>query len=452
MLSLNARLLIAGSLVLAAFLGLTGFTLDKAFRTSAEAAMRDRLQGHVYALLAASDLDKNGLMSVSKEMPDAGFATPGSGVYGQIASHDGKQALRSPSMVGLTIPFTLGLEMGSNRFERVIASDGTPLYALGFGLSWKVKGKQRGFTFSVAENMNSFYVQVNSFRRSLWGWLGGVALLLLAVQGSILRWSLAPLRRVSTDLAAIEAGQATQLEGRYPQELRGLTDNLNILIRASHAQLDRYRHTLGDLAHSLKTPLAVVRGAVESESSVEELRRTVQEQVDRMTQIVEYQLQRAAASGRTALAAPVNVNTVVERIAASLSKVYADKGVDFSIRVESDAVFYGDEGDLMELLGNLMDNACKWCHHRVAITALPLADIIHRHSGLELRVEDDGQGIPPENADRVLQRGVRADETIHGHGIGLAVVQDILRVYGGTLEVGKSELGGARFIVSMPGT
>lgn len=451
MLSLNTRLLLAGSLVLASFLGLTGFTLDKAFRDSAEAAMRDRLQGHIYALLAASELSKEGTMVVSNEMPETGFATPGSGIYGQIASHDGKQILHSPSMAGITIPFTIGLPMGASHFEHLTASDGTPLYALSFGLSWKVKGKPRNFTFSVARNPSSLDVQVNSFRRNLWGWLGGVALLLLAVQGSILRWSLAPLRRVAVDLAAIEAGRAVQLEGNYPKELSGLTDNLNTLIRGGQTQLERYRHTLGDLAHSLKTPLAVVRNSVEKESSVEELRHTVQEQVDRMNQIVEYQLQRAAASGRTALSAPVSVAEVAHRIVASLNKVYADKGVICCIEVEGDAVFYGDESDLMEFLGNLADNAYKWCRRNIIISARPAADAFHRRAGLLLSVADDGPGIPAEDVDRVLQRGARADESISGHGIGMAVVQDILRVYDGTLEVGASEMGGARLTVRLPG-
>ncbi len=452
MLSLNTRLLLAGSLVLASFFGLTGFTLDKAFRDSAEAAMRDRLQGHIYALLAASELSKDGVMVVSSEIPETGFSTPGSGIYGQISSHDGKQTLRSPSMADITIPFSTGLRMGTTHFEHLMASNGTPLYALNLGLSWKVKGKPRDFTFSVARNLSSLDVQVNSFRRSLWGWLGGVAFLLLAVQGSILRWSLEPLRRAAIDLAAIEAGRATQLKGHYPEELSGLTDNLNILIRGGQAQLERYRHTLGDLAHSLKTPLAVMRNAVEKEGSVEELRRTVQEQVDRMNQIVEYQLQRAAASGRTALSAPVSVAEVAQRIVASLNKVYADKGVDCRIEIENDAVFYGDESDLMEFLGNLTDNAYKWCKHDIIISARPVADILHRRAGLLLSVEDDGPGIPIENVDRVLQRCVRADESISGHGIGMAVVQDILRVYDGALEIGASEaLGGARLWVRLPG-
>ena len=149
---------------------------------------------------------------------------------------------------------------------------------------------------------------------------------------------------------------------------------------------------------------------------------------------------------------PVSVAEVTQRIVASLNKVYADKGVDCHVRAEDDAVFYGDESDLMEFLGNLADNAYKWCRHAILISAHPVADVLHRRAGLVLSVEDDGPGIPVEDVDRVLQRGVRADESISGHGIGMAVVQDILRVYDGALEVGRSEeLGGARLVVKLPG-
>jgi two-component system sensor histidine kinase PhoQ len=255
---------------------------------------------------------------------------------------------------------------------------------------------------------------------------------------------------VAADLAEIEAGRRTELIGHYPRELRGLTDNLNALIRHERSHLERYRHTLDDLAHSLKTPLAVLRGTLDSGGSNQEFQHSVQEQVDRMSQIVQYQLQRAATSGRTTLTAPIALLGAVQKITASLDKVYAGKQVTCRLRIDDKAFFHGDEGDLLELLGNLLDNAYKSCRQHVVISGQPLVD--HRYStGLIIYVEDDGPGIPLDMAQSVLQRGVRMDTATPGQGIGLAVVQDIVRIYKGALEIGSSHLGGARLTVHLPG-
>ncbi len=446
--SLHGRLLLAASLVLAAFLGLTGLALDKAFRDSAEAAVRDRLQGHLYALLAAADLKPDGTIVLPDTLPEARFSTPGSGLYAEISGNQSDHHWRSPSMLGVTIPFHQRQPPGKTHFER-IAVNGVPLYALGYGVAWEVDDKPVDLTFNVAQSLEGYYAQVQSFRRSLWGWLGGAALVLLAAQGSILRWSLAPLRRAASDLAEIEAGRQAELEGHYPRELQGLTDNLNALLRNERAQMERYRHTLADLAHSLKTPLAVLRGAVDNRVPGDELRTAVQEQVGRMTQIVEYQLQRASASGRTALMAPVPVEQAAQRIVATVGKVYAGKSVACHMRIESSVVFYGDEGDLLEILGNLIENAYKWCRHAVEIGAAPTASS-GRQTGLCLWVQDDGPGIPLDMVQHVLQRGVRADPGTDGHGIGLAVVQEIIKAYHGTLEIDSGPLGGARLTVRLP--
>lgn len=447
--SLNTRLLMAASLVLAAFLGITGIILDRAFRTSAESALQDRLQGNIYALLSAAELDASGQLRLPDGLPEARFSTPGSGLYAEVRGADGTQVWRSSSALGLQIPFTTTLSAGERRLETLTIADGIVLSALSFGVAWEAnQGNARDYIFSVAENLDGMHTQVQSFRRSLWGWLIGVALVLLAVQGSILRWSLAPLRQVTADLAEIEAGRRTELIGQYPRELRGLTDNLNALIRHERSHLQRYRHTLDDLAHSLKTPLAVLRGTLGEGKSNQEFQRNVQEQVDRMSQIVQYQLQRAATSGRTALTAPIAVAEAVQKVTTSLDKVYADKQVTCSVLIDDKVFFHGDEGDLLELLGNLLDNAYKFCQSKVAVSA-QLIDHDYR-TRLVFYVEDDGPGIPPDMAQSVLQRGVRMDTVTPGQGIGLAVVQDIVRIYEGTLEIGSSPLGGARMIVYLP--
>lgn len=447
--SLAGRLLLVASVVLTGFLGLTGWALDRAYYDSAEAALKERLEANIYALIAGSDVNTKGIMSFPESLAEPRFANAGSGRYAQIASHDGKQLWRSASAVGMEIPYPTKLGRGSSQFELVTLPTGARLFTFNMGLAWEVRRKEIGFTFSVAESVDAFNAQLGSFRQSLWSGLGGATLLLLLVQSIILRWGLRPLRRVAEDLRAIEQGKATHLEGRYPRELQGMTRNLNALLRSEREHLDRYRHTLSDLAHSLKTPLAVLQGEVEAPRSAEALRETLAEQVARMRQIVDYQLQKAATAGRTTLAAPIPVAETVERLVASLLKVYAEKNVACKVVVPHDVVFAGDKGDLMELLGNLLDNAFKYCGAKVHISARQERAKDGRVL-MHLSIEDDGAGIPDDKQRAVLARGVRADERVTGQGIGLAVVRDIVDLYQGKLLLNRSErLGGARVTVSL---
>jgi two-component system sensor histidine kinase PhoQ len=337
---------------------------------------------------------------------------------------------------------------GSAYFQEITATAGTALFVLSFTVSWEIDtDKYRLYTFRVAETQRGFDAQVQGFRRSLWGWFLAAALVLLLVQSLILRWGLKPLRQVAQEVTDIETGRRTALAGPYPRELRPLTRNLDAFIHDSRTRLERSRHALGDLAHSLKTPLAILRGAVESESSPTQLRQTVREQLGRMNQTVEYQLQRAAAAGRIAMAAPTPVAPLVQKIVQSLSKVYAGKHLRFQIEIGEGLGFHGDEGDFMEIIGNLADNACKWSHSRVAIRASQGAV---SPAELLLDVEDDGPGIPSNLRRAILERGMRADPNTVGHGIGLAVVRNLVEeVYRGSLEIDTGSLGGARIRVRL---
>ena len=451
MMSLNSRLLLASSLILTLSFGLIGFTLDKVFRNNAEVAVKDRLEGEVYTLIAATIIGEDKMV----HLPDAvSFTSPSSEVYAQVSSNDATQLWRSIAMTEHNIVLRHALPPVTDNFERMVFRNDFSLFVYSLGVTWdQSENIHEGYTFSVAEPLDVYNQRVNDFRRNLWGWLGGVACVLLLVQGRILRWGLAPLRRAADDLTAIEMGQRTQLEGPYPRELTGLTDNLNALIRHEREHLERYRNTLGNLAHSLKTPLAVLQGEVEN-SNVEQrhMISTVKEQVERMTQIVEYQLQRAAASGRTALTTPVSVFTVASKIVRALNKVHAEKNVKCLINIDAETKFFGDEGDLLELLGNLSDNAFKWCRKSVLVNAASLHEDCHHRPGLVMTIEDDGPGIPSEQAYHLLRRGVRGDPNIQGHGIGLAVVQDILFMYMGTINIDKSsQLGGTKITVHFPG-
>lgn len=441
--SLRSRLLVAASVVLAAFLGLTGLTLDSAFRDSALASVQSRLQSQIYMLLGAANLDAFNRLTLPQTLPEARFSTPDSGLYADVMDNEGNLIWRSSSLLGMALPFFPAVRTpGETQSAPLDASNGVPLFLMAFTVNWEISPNQyQLYTFRVAETQRAFLDQVWSFRKGLWGWLLAATWVLLAVQGLIMHWSLKPLRRVATEVKKVETGQHAQLDGDYPEELLPLTANLNALLRQGRTHLERYRNALADLAHSLKTPLAVLRSTLENNASPEEIRQTLAEQLERMNQTVDYQLQRAAASGRIALTAPLPVAPIAHKIEESLAKVYAHRALHLSSDVAPSTVFYGDEGDLLEILGNLADNACKWCRRQVVMRAYP-ADRDGR-AELVVEVEDDGPGIPAEQAPLLLGRGQRADPTVAGHGIGLAVVQDLVEeVYYGRLEISRGLLGG----------
>lgn len=446
--SITARLLIAASVVIVAFFGLTGLALDKAFRDSAYNAVRERLQAQVYMLLGAANMDAQQQLQLPKALPEVRFLVPDSGLYAMVLDHQGQTVWRSDSLLGQPLPaLPPAPARGNNYFGLVHTPDRADLLTFGFSIAWELNPNDyRGYTFWVAENESNLQAQVNSFRRSLWFWLLAAGFFLTLVQVLILRWSLQPLRQVAREVVEIEAGQRSELTGRYPRELQPLTTNLNALVKQSRTHLQRYRNALGDLAHSLKTPLAVLSSAADKHNSTEDLHATVRSQVERMNKTVEYQLQRAAASGRMALSAPLSIVDYAGKIRDTLSKVYAAKQLRFALHVPPELVFRGDEGDLLEVLGNLTDNACKWARHNVRILAFRQAD-----GDVVLQVEDDGPGIPLDQRERILARGGRADPSTPGHGIGLAVVSDIVQdVYQGQLAITKSELGGACIRVLLP--
>src|SRR5690606_6003199 len=327
-------------------------------------------------------------------------------------------------------------------------------YRYGRGLIWAGTDADEGevpYTVYILEDTTALSRQVEVFRAALWRYLGGAGLILLLVQVLILRWSLRPLRRVIWDLKRVQRGDASRMSERHPRELEPLAESINAFIESERENLERQRNTLADLAHSLKTPLAVLRTRLDADASEGELRKEVDIQLRRMTELVSYQLARAASGGHALFSVPVAIEPEGEALVKSLEKVYAAKGVLCEFELAEGVQFHGERGDLQELLGNLLENAFKWASSRVLLTARHSECEPGRRPGLVLVVEDDGPGIDADKVATVLQRGVRGDERVHGHGIGLAIVQDIIRGYRGTLDVTRSdELGGARFEVQLP--
>ena len=451
--SLSTRLLASVSILLIIFFGITIVLLDVLFRDLSDRAMRERLELQLRTLISASEEEPSVGLLPTLDRIEPRFSNPGSGLYGEILRNDGYPSWRSDSLAGTGLEFASQLKAGEKRYSELHSGDGSVAFALSMGIEWEFNNKKtRLFVFNVAENLEPYYAQLDRFRVQLFGGFSVVMLLLLGTLAILLRRLLSPLRRVEQEIEAIEAGAMTEVGTGYPRELLGITTNLNALLTSERERLARYRNTLGNLAHSFKTPLAVMRNLLNSPQVREfPIARQLDEQVGRMDDIVKYQLKRAAASGGTGLGtAPVVVSDALEALRGALLKVYIDRHLECELQVEEGCVYFGDREDLTEIAGNLLDNAFKWARSKVRLTAQRTSNPNARRDGLTLVIEDDGPGIPASEHGHVLERGARLDERVSGQGIGLSVVRELVQLNGGAVTIGTSELGGARIEVRLP--
>jgi len=437
--SLTTRINLSAALVLLSFICLTAFTLERAFFDSTESALRDTMSSQLFALMAAAEIENGQVIMPSNEL-DALLGLPASGIYATISNPVGNLSWQSSSTLGISLPKPTLLKQGEKAFNKIYDDD-KGFYRTAYTVLWPTQTDSVELTFSVTTDLRSFDKQINRYRTTLWGWLIAMAALLLCSQAVILRWGLSPLRMVGKELNRIEAGQQQQIEAHYPQEIERLTHNINLLLEQERQQKIRYRDAMGNLAHSLKTPLAVLQVSLQAGTQRED-KQGMQEQLDRMDTIVKYQLQWAVTSADTSLGTKVNLLSTIERLLNSLQKVYVDKAISVQVVVNSGLQFRGDEGDLMEVLGNLLENAFKWARKNITIKAEK------RENHLFISIDDDGVGIARDKVDELLQRGVRADQSTAGHGIGLSIVKNIVQAYSGELTLSKSHLGGAKVIIT----
>ena len=438
-LSIRTRLMVGAAIVLLAFMAVAGVALQSAHADGVRAAHYARLQSTVYLLLAGAELDIAGALVMPTAFAEPRLSLPGSGLYASIFNVARGETWQSASTLGLAPPFDGNVPVGEWRYDTVQAPAGTFL-TTSYGVHWAGQGNTGvRLVLSVVESSAAFDRETRVFQRTLWAWLGGAGLLLLLSQTLLLRWGLAPLKRVSQEIARIESGEQAEVQGHYPAEIAALTGNLNTLIKQERVRQTRYKEALSYLAHSLKTPLAVLRSAL---GQPDQLADTVAQQVSRMDHIVQHQLGRAGASGATRFAPWLALAPVVVRIRDSLAKVYADKQLTFTVDCPPDLTWRMDEGDAFEMLGNLLDNAAKWAETRVGVR------LWREGAALHISVQDDGPGFT--DTQTVLQLHVRMDEKVPGHGVGLAVVNDLVASHDGTLALGASPWGGAKVDIALP--
>ena len=447
--SFHTRLLLTASIALLAFFAISALLLDIIFRQTTENILANRMQVVAMSLIASTELDSRGRIVIPEALPEHRLERPGSGLYAQIRLGSGNVVWRSPSNMGHEIRYPPVVMTGEQRLARTLKDDQRPLFVMSIGVAWEgPRGETTPFVFDVAQSLEPYESQLWRFRRNLLGSFLLLSVVLLVVQMLVIRWGLRPLRQMGASLRDMQSGRREALSGDYPRELSVLARTINGLVSDERAHLERYRNSLADLAHSLKTPLAVLSTLRDDPGMNKTSRDTLNAQVQRMNDIVEYQLRRAAAAGSGQKMKRTPVAAVAEKISDSLAKVYHERGLQLDTQVEAGLQFQGEEEDLMEVIGNLMDNACKWARARVELVVRPATGASGR--ALEVIVRDDGQGMRPEAVDRLTHRGVRDDESVEGQGIGLAVVRDITVMYGGEVRVGRSPAGGAEVRVVLP--
>lgn len=444
-LSLSNRLFFAVTVVLAAFLGLSAFSLNNAFQSSADSAQEKELKNYVYSLLMSAEFDDSGSVTMPEILAFPEFSVPSSGLYAQITS--GRKIIwQSQSMLGIFLALPQDPGPSNERFSTIKLNDNsTVLLNLAYGIVWENdQGEEFNYTLNISEDLNTISQQKSDFQLSLWFLLGGTGIMLVIAQAFILRWGLRPLHNVAIDLNAIETGLRNRLSGNYPKELNQLTHNINTLLDHEQHRRDRYKNSLSDLAHSLKTPLAVIQGEIDTSAYPLPLKTTLHEQLKRVSTLVDYQLQRAATEGQSTLQSNISLSQIAHKILNSLDKVYQSKKIQLQYVMPREVIIHADEGDMYELLGNLLENAYKYCNDQVSVF------ILEQTKNIEIHIEDNGKGVPEDQRNNIIKRGKRIDTQIEGHGLGLAIATDIIEAYHGKIQVEESKLGGARFVIQLP--
>jgi len=431
--SITSRLVIGTSVFIAIFIILLAFSISYSVHKRAESARFDALKGIVYGVLGAVDIDDNAQFSIdSASLPDEQLNNFNASLFAEVIGNDRRQLWKSNSTIH-PLPETEIRPINDWQFEKVEADNGVELLRVQYVIAWELaNGEELPFIVHVAENVEDLTSQLRRFDRVLWLALLGVAPILPLVQFIMLRLSLKPLRDIGQEVDDIESGHRDALSESVPEELRPLTSGLNALLSAERERHAQYRNLLGDLSHNLKTPLSVLQNIADSDG---DNAQTIVQQTELMKSTLEQYAKRATIKSPRYLSPTIPVKPYIIRITQSLKKLFDSPSPQFDIQLSEDFTVRMDESDLLEIIGNLLENSCKYGAGKILITETPEQAL--------LTISDDGPGWPDGNLQDFMQRGVRADTRTHGQGIGLAVSDQIMRAYGGKLELSRGQHGGA---------
>ena len=430
-----------------------GFILSGIFRGAVQENQDDQLTFDLDGLIAAAEVDAPEHVSLQGRFADPRFERVFSGWYWQIEPDMAQTVDTQPQTSRSLWDQTLvpeNLTPGGNNLTWGYA-DGPDRQRLRvlvrrIALPRTAEGiEQPGtFRFMIAGDVSEMESDVSRFNRTLFWWFAAFSVGLLAAIAFQVHFGLMPLRRVSEGLARIRQGRARRLEGSFPAEIAPLAGELNSLIAHSAEVVGRARGHVANLAHFLKTPLTVL--ANEAAASATPLADTVTRQVTSMRRQVDHYLARARAAGALdVLGSRTEVEPVLNDLARVIKRMHPDRDISIAVEVAPALVFRGEREDLEEMAGNLIDNAFKWAHSRIAVHAAPIDG-----GRFFLSVSDDGLGLAPEERSRAMERGERLDESVPGSGLGLAIVRDIAKLYGGNFALGESSLGGLEARLELP--
>ncbi|HEY0299955.1 MAG TPA: sensor histidine kinase [Rhizomicrobium sp.] len=449
--SLAGRLIAAAAVwTLLALVG-GGVILSNAFRTSVQANFDADIADDLDSLVAAAGHDKGGAIALDQRYLAASFQRAYSGDYWQVSPLGKGTTLISHSLFDRDrrLTFTSQAPVKDN----IVAGygdgpDGQHLRILARRIEFPVAATAkpddaRAYMLYVAADMGELNERIAAFNGTLIWSFAVLGLGLIAAVFIQVRVGLQPLRKVTQALHRIRAGTADRLEGHFPAEIEPLASELNSLIEHSAEVVGRARSYVSNLAHFLKTPLTVLSS--EAAAQPGPLADSVNRQVLAMRRQVDHYLARARAAGAlNVLGNRTPVLGVLDDLARTLKRIHKDADIAIDVVCPPALAFRGERQDLEEMAGNLLDNACKWSHGRVRVTAMPGGAM------LTLHVEDDGPGLTPQEREQVGERGERLDESVPGTGLGLAIVRDIAKLYGGAMELGGSELGGLGVKLTLP--